>query len=71
MTKPQSEAERMSEEYARINYDVDADRKLASIDYLAGFKAAIEQAEKLSAEVANGERAVWVASLKQLLEPRK
>ncbi len=87
MTKPQTEAERMASEFSQQheelipingprwrNADINLAIQMASKSgYLAGFKAALEQAEKLAKDVGEclgQDKAVYLADLKALLEPK-
>ena len=79
VTKPQSEAERMAYEFANEYWD-DPEVEKTTNDlcivcgvsgYLAGFKAAIEQAEKISRWVQTGDheeqQLVDLSDLKRLI----
>ena len=66
MTKPQSEAERMASEFIRLGVFTEAE----SCIWLAGFKAAVEQAEKLKYHYSSGLKYIAVEDLKALLEPK-
>lgn len=70
MTKPQSEAERIADRHFK-EFD-HADPESASYDksiFIAGFKAAVEQAEELKCHYSCGVKYIAVDDLKALLEP--
>ena len=70
VTKPQSEAERIRNEWVDLQAFTGRNPHLCLIDgFDAGFKAAVEQAEELKCHYSCGVKYIAVDDLKALLEP--
>lgn len=69
MTKTQTEAERLAEEFTE-SYDRKRCLHSETESYLAGFKAAVEQAEKIEQCTPSLEAHWLITDLKKLMEPK-